>query len=132
MPTATQGDLLNFGVVASTPAPPVQQATATVDLLSIDGTNLSASDILESELAESMLKVSTSSSSAPVSTSAGTPTSNCTSKNKKWSMVVMDEAGRQSDSLPLSFEDKERELQLKKYYEDKFSQLRSQVRGIYD
>jgi hypothetical protein len=44
-----------------------------------------------------------------------------------WSLTVMDEAGKQSNSLNLSEDDKKREEELKKYYEDKYNQFYGQL-----
>eukprot|EP00029_Vermamoeba_vermiformis_P013262 TRINITY_DN8178_c0_g1_i1.p1 TRINITY_DN8178_c0_g1~~TRINITY_DN8178_c0_g1_i1.p1 ORF type:complete len:1000 (+),score=270.50 TRINITY_DN8178_c0_g1_i1:144-3143(+) len=48
-------------------------------------------------------------------------------KQNGWSLTVMDEAGKQSNSLSLSEDDKKREEELKKYYEDKYNQYLSQL-----
>lgn len=49
------------------------------------------------------------------------------SKDQKWRMVVMDEAGKQTASLGFSLADKELEQQLKRFYEEKYISLRAQV-----
>eukprot|EP01127_Copromyxa_protea_P016697 TRINITY_DN5002_c0_g1_i1.p1 TRINITY_DN5002_c0_g1~~TRINITY_DN5002_c0_g1_i1.p1 ORF type:complete len:844 (-),score=242.92 TRINITY_DN5002_c0_g1_i1:70-2334(-) len=44
-------------------------------------------------------------------------------EGKKWNLMVLNENGQQSDKLELSPEDKEREKQLKQYYQDHTNQL---------
>eukprot|EP01125_Pyxidicula_operculata_P022789 TRINITY_DN9579_c0_g1_i1.p1 TRINITY_DN9579_c0_g1~~TRINITY_DN9579_c0_g1_i1.p1 ORF type:complete len:850 (-),score=239.02 TRINITY_DN9579_c0_g1_i1:23-2572(-) len=51
---------------------------------------------------------------------------------KKWSLTVIDEDGKESNSLNFSKEDKEREQKLKQFYEDKCSQLQSQLKLVDD
>jgi len=47
--------------------------------------------------------------------------------NNKWSITVLDESGKQSNSLNVSEQDRERESKLKQYYLEKYAQLESQL-----
>jgi chromosome segregation ATPase len=49
------------------------------------------------------------------------------SGNSNWSLTVMDEMGNQSNSLHVSVQDQEREQKLRKFYEEKFALLESQL-----
>jgi len=47
--------------------------------------------------------------------------------SNKWSITVLDESGKQSNSLNVSEQDRERESKLKQYYLEKYAQLESQL-----
>jgi len=52
-------------------------------------------------------------------------------KQKKYSMIVVDDSGRESNSLELSDEERSREVAVKRYFEQKLAQLTSQVGFFY-
>jgi len=58
---------------------------------------------------------------------AEVPSREETNSTKKWNLIVIDATGQMSNSLGLSKEDKEREEQLKQYYDEKYNQLTKQL-----
>uniref|UniRef100_A0A6B2KY86 Protein phosphatase 1 regulatory subunit 21 N-terminal domain-containing protein n=1 Tax=Arcella intermedia TaxID=1963864 RepID=A0A6B2KY86_9EUKA len=78
---------------------------------------------LLAELAQARLNIPTQ----PVLVGTGSKADEKGAQGKKWSMVVMDESGNQSNSLNVSEQDRERESKLKHFYLEKFTQLELQL-----
>jgi protein phosphatase 1 regulatory subunit 21 len=137
-PAASGPSLLSFDEPAAqtvSAAPPVEQSddllswgspTANPDAAAstspVDGTvDLLGGDVLSGSLLDDRKDFSTPS----IQTAPEPPTSNI--GDQKWRMVVMDEAGKQTSSLGFSLEDKEREQQVKRFYEEKYVNMRAIV-----
>jgi len=50
--------------------------------------------------------------------------------DKLWAMIVIDDNGNQSNSLNVTQEEKEREIELKKFYENKYNQLEEKFHEV--
>eukprot|EP01133_Synstelium_polycarpum_P001485 gene1485-1723_t len=53
-----------------------------------------------------------------------------TPRSGRFKLTVLDDAGEQSDSLDFSYEDKERENDMKNYYESKITQLLNKISNV--
>eukprot|EP01122_Echinamoeba_exundans_P016035 TRINITY_DN800_c0_g2_i1.p1 TRINITY_DN800_c0_g2~~TRINITY_DN800_c0_g2_i1.p1 ORF type:complete len:818 (+),score=187.01 TRINITY_DN800_c0_g2_i1:470-2923(+) len=132
--------LLSFDEPAANVAP-VQSSSSSDDLLSWDAStsttpdtatvsNVPAVDLLgggdDLLLSGSQLDDRKDFTTTPSIESVPEPATSSIG-DQKWRMVVMDEAGKQTSSLGFSLEDKEREQQVKRFYEEKYVNMRAIV-----